>query len=72
MYFESYSDYAGFQDYIYNKEEDAKESFENQLLNDELEQLAKMSLEEAQEYYNTDETKAQIEQVVRDYHKMIA
>lgn len=72
MYFESYSDYADFQDYIYNKEEDAKESFENQLLNDELEQLAKMSLEEAQEYYNTDETKAQIEQVVRDYHKMIA
>lgn len=71
MYFESYSDYADFQDYIYNKE-DVKESTENQLLDDELEQLAKMSLEEAQEYYNTDETKAQIEQVVRDYHKMIA
>lgn len=72
MYFKSYSDYADFQDYIYNKEEDVQESVENQSLNEELEQLAKMSLEEAQAYYNTDETKAQIEQVVRDYYKMIA
>lgn len=72
MYFESYSDYSDFQEHIYNKEEDVQESVENQSLNEELEQLAKMSLEEAQAYYNTDETKAQIEQVVRDYYKMIA